>query len=47
MRQSSLWYSSTDCNLSKLFRKQTFTFQFTLTDRNIQARYGLRMVWES
>jgi hypothetical protein len=25
---------------------QTFTFQFALTDRNIQARFGLRVVWE-
>ena len=26
---------------------QTFTFQFALTDRNIQARFGLRVVWDS
>ena len=27
-------------------RGQNFMFQFALTDRNIQARFGLRVVWE-
>ena len=28
-------------------RTQKFMFQFALTDRNIQARFGLRVVGES
>ena len=28
-------------------RRQKFMFQFALTDRNSQARFGLRVVWES
>ena len=25
---------------------QTFMFQFALTDRNMQAKFGFKLVWE-
>ena len=51
--QVGYWWAAISClkrtHSIKLqgVRGQTFTFQFALTDRNIQATFGLRVVWES
>ena len=47
---TSLKKSRTQCHLSWLqvqgVQGQIFMFQFALTDRNMQARFGLKVFWE-